>query len=273
MQVQQFLDNLNKVGTLSYVGETALNTPIPMISKGKGEKGKVLLVGAVHAREYITAPLLLDLINDYDGDYPVDCIPLLNVDGVSLVTEGLNGLTLKLRDRQTLLRLNGGSTDFSLWKANLRGVDLNLNADADWGKGRGNLNYPNPEGYIGPFPFSEKESYAVQRLIDSNDYALMVCYHSKGEEVYYGYKRNHRYRKEALRVAEKLQYKLKTTPYSTGGLKDYFTLKTGYLGLTIEVGSDALSHPITLDHLEELKERHKGIINLYTEIAQKIWTK
>ena len=114
MQVQEFLDSLSSFENLSTVGSTLLDTPIPMISKGNGEKGKVLLIGAVHAREYVTAPLLTSLIEDYNGEYPVDCIPLLNVDGVRLAVEGLNALPLKLRDRATLLRLNGGSTDFSL---------------------------------------------------------------------------------------------------------------------------------------------------------------
>lgn len=272
MQVQEFLDSLSSFENLSTVGSTLLDTPIPMISKGKGERGKVLLIGAVHAREYVTAPLLTSLIEDYNGEYPVDCIPLLNVDGVRLAVEGLNALPLKLRDRATLLRLNGGSTDFSLWKANVRGVDLNVNCDADWGNGKGNVNYPAPEGYVGPCPFSENESYAVKKLIDSSNYALVVCYHSKGEEVYYGFKHNLKYKNEALRVARKLGYKLKTTPHSTGGIKDYFTYKTGYLGLTIEVGNDKLAHPITLDHLEELKIKHKGIINLFTDIAKRIWT-
>ena len=157
-------------------------------------------------------------------------------------------------------------------KANVRGVDLNVNCDADWGNGKGNVNYPAPEGYVGPCPFSENESYAVKKLIDSSNYALVVCYHSKGEEIYYGFKHNLKYKNEALRVARKLGYKLKTTPHSTGGIKDYFTYKTGYLGLTIEVGNDKLAHPITLDHLEELKIKHKGIINLFTDIAKRIWT-
>ena len=272
MQVTEFLDSLNSTGTLSYIGETTLGTPIPMVSKGKGEMGKVLLLGAVHAREYITAPLLHSLMKEYDGEYPVDCIPMLNIDGVTLVTEGLNGIPLTMRNRISLLRVNDGSTDFSLWKANIRAVDLNVNCDADWGQGKGNLTRPAPSGYIGPCPFSELESYTVKRLLDNNSYALVVCYHSKGEEVYYGYGRNHKYKKQAKAVADRLGYALKRTPHSTGGIKDYFTLTTNRLGLTIEVGSDNLSHPIGLEHLDELKEKHKGIINFFTEIAKELWT-
>ncbi|MBQ8177641.1 MAG: hypothetical protein IJ033_00455 [Clostridia bacterium] len=273
MRVKDFLDSLNENYTPTYIGETTLGTPIPMISKGSGESGRVLLIGATHARENITAPLLKALMDEYQGDYPVDCVPILNVDGVTLVTEGLNDIPLRVRDRMALLRVNGGSTDFSLWKANIRAVDLNVNCDANWGEGKGNLSYPSPSSYVGPCPFSEVESYAIKRLIDSTPYALVVCYHSKGEEVYYGFGSNHKYKAQAQRVANRLKYKLKRTPYSTGGIKDYFTLSTDRLGLTVEVGSDTLTHPIGLEHLDELKKRHSGIINLYAEIAKELWTK
>lgn len=269
MQVIEFLDNLKDAGQISFIGESMLGTPIPMISKGSGERNKVLLIGGVHAREYITAPLLRDLMIDYKGDHPVDCVPLLNPDGAQLVTEGLNALPLKLRDRITLLRINDGSTDFSKWKANARAVDLNVNCDADWGMGKDNVTYPAPEGYIGVAPFSENESYAIKRLLENNDYSLVVCYHSKGEEVYYGYGKNKSHKAKATLVANKLKYKLKTTPHSTGGIKDYFILTTGKMGLTIEVGKEKLEHPINLSHLEELKERHKGIITLFTEIVKR----
>lgn len=274
MQVSEFLSSLNDINcTLSYIGESTLGEKIPMLSKGAKRQGGVLLIGATHAREYVTAYLLRDLIKEYEGSYPIDVVPMLNVDGVRLSQGGLNALPLKLRDRISLLRVNGGSTDFSLWKANVRAVDLNVNCDANWGQGEGNLTYPSPQSYIGPCPFSEVESYAIKRVIDEGNYALVVCYHSKGEEVYYGFGSNHLYKAEATLCSNALGYKLKRTPKSTGGIKDYFTHSTGRLGLTVEVGSDKLSHPIGLEHLEELKERHKGILEIYAEIAKRLWTK
>ena len=274
MQVSEFLSSLDNIGgNLTYVGESTLGEKIPLISKGKKEEGGVLLIGATHAREYITSYLLRDLFKEYKGDYPIDLLPMLNPDGVRLALGGLNALTLRLRDRITLMRINGGSTDFSLWKANIRGVDLNVNCDAKWGQGEGNLRYPAPQSYIGTCPFSEVESYLVKRVIDEGNYSLVVCYHSKGEEVYYGFGNNHKYKAEAMLVANTLGCKLKRTPKSSGGIKDYFTHSTYRLGLTIEVGSDKLNHPIGLEHLEELTKRHKGILEIYAEIAKRLWTK
>ena len=272
MHINKLLENINSLKNVTNVGITTLGTPIPMVSLGKKRDGGVLIVGAVHAREYITAYLLYELIKEYDGDYPVDVIPILNIDGVTLCKEGLNELPLKLKERTTLLRLNDGSTDFSKWKANVRGVDINVNFPADWGKGKSNVTRPAPENSIGPCPFSERETVCIMDVINNNDYALVVAYHSKGEEVYYGFGDNRLYKSEAQTFANYLDYKLKRTPDSAGGIKDYFTLTTGRLGLTVEVGKDTLPHPYPLTELPNLIKQHSGVIPLTTEIANKLWT-
>ena len=272
MHINKLLDKICSLNNVSFVGRTTLGTPIPMVSLGNKKDGGVLIVGAVHAREYITAYLLYELIQEYDGDYPVDVIPILNIDGAILSKEGLNELPLKVRERTTLLRLNDGSTDFSLWKANIRGVDINVNFPADWGKGKYNITHPAPANYIGPCPFSEWETVAVMDAINARDYALVIAYHSKGEEVYYGFGDNKYYKKEAQMLANHLGYKLKRTPHSTGGLKDYFTLTTGRLGLPVEVGKDSFLHPYPLTELQSLKKQHSGVIAQATEIADILWT-
>ena len=72
----------------------------------------------------------------------------------------------KLQD--FLLDVNGGNTDFSLWKANARAVDLNVNYNAKWGEGRQNVTYPAPSDYIGEFPVSEPENIALRDFINVN---------------------------------------------------------------------------------------------------------
>ena len=63
--------------------------------------------------------------------------------------------------RKQLLNINKNSEDFSLWKANARGVDINVNFDADWGEGRYNLTYPSSANYIGKDANSEEETRAI----------------------------------------------------------------------------------------------------------------
>lgn len=252
------------------VGKTTLGREILMISKGKG--ARVLVVGGVHAREHITSKLLAELMLRYEGDYAVDCIPALNPDGILLAKNGLNSVN-NAEIKTKLQRINGNSTDFSLWKANARGVDINVNFDALWGKGEGSVFYPSPSSYVGEAPESEPETRAAAELLRTGRYTLVVAYHSKGEEVYWGFNGDYRYKNEAARVANYLGYRLKTTPNSAGGLKDYWTAFTGKLGLTIEVGKDYYPHPYPESELGNLIKTHSRALELFGRVGEELWIK
>ena len=257
-------------GRVSYVGETYAGYKIPMVTKGASDVG-VLVIGCIHAREYVTSFLLTRLLAEYHGEMRVDVVPMLNIDGYILSKKGVNVFPMKMKDRQALIRMNGGSGDFSLWKANIRGVDLNTNFPAKWGEGESNVFSPSSANYVGIEPLSERETRLIYDKMKSGNYALVVCYHSKGEEVYWGFQKDTRYKKYARAVANRLKYKLKETPRSTGGIKDVWTLETGRLGLTIEVGSDKFPHPYPMSELDSLVLRHQGIIEYYTRIAKELW--
>lgn len=249
---------------LGHIGVTYLGYPIPLLSKGSG-RGGALLVGGVHAREYITSYLLFELIKRYNGDYRIDCAPALNIDGVLLSRRGESLFPKNSRCYGNLVELNGGE-DFTLWKANIRGVDLNTNFDAEWGTGASNVRYPAAENYIGPFPGSEKETTAIVDRLEEYNYDIVVAYHSKGEEVYYGFGGDFSGKAYGERVAAHLGYQLKTTPNSAGGLKDYCVLN-GIFSLTIEVGEDCYPHPYPMKELPSLIEKHQGSLELFAEIG------
>lgn len=271
MLISDIISSAEKAGRVRYIGKSLYGSPIPLIRKGSARPGGVLIVGTVHAREHITGMLITELMRRYSGDAPVDAVPYLNPDGAVLATEGLTAFTLKNAERLALLRLNGGSTDYSQWKANLRGVDLNVNFDAEWGTGAENVRVPGSANYIGPYPESEPETRAICALMDRGAYALVVAYHSKGEEVYWGFRNIRTYRAEAERVAKELGYALKETPRSAGGLKDYRVLKTGLPAFTVEVGKSSFPHPYPVEELPNLVRTHENIIGVYNEIAEKVW--
>lgn len=271
MLISDIVSSAQRAGRVTYAGKSLYGNPIPMIRLGKPGAGAALIVGTVHAREHITGRLLSELAARYSGEYPLDVIPYLNPDGAILATEGLTAFALKNAERLRLLRLNGGSTDFSLWKANLRGVDLNVNFDAGWGTGAKNVRVPGSENYIGPHPFSEPETRLIRSLLGSGRYSLAVAYHSKGEEVYWGFGRNEDYREEAEEIAALLGYELKRTPDSAGGLKDYWIQETGLAAFTVEVGKDSFPHPYPESELDTLVNTHIGAFDLYAEIAERVW--
>ena len=77
--------------------------------------------------------------------------------------------------------------DFSLWKANARGVDLKVNFDAKWGPGKQNVRYPASANYIGSMPFSEPETRALAEFTKEVKPDATISYHTKGGEIYYGF--------------------------------------------------------------------------------------
>ncbi|HHT83839.1 MAG: M14 family zinc carboxypeptidase [Christensenellales bacterium] len=267
-EIEKLLDETG--GRVSYVGVTHLGNPIPMVTKGNGANGvSILLVGSVHAREYITSYLLCGLLKDYEGQTRIDCVPVLNIDGVFLCRNGARLFPPNSKTLEELIYLNGGC-DFSLWKANIRGVDINVNFDADWGKGELNTKTPGSENYIGPYPESENETKAAVELLRKNNYNMVVAYHSKGEEIFYGYGDDLRYKEHSLRVADFLGYRLKTSDNSAGGLKDYVVKQLKGYALTIEVGEDRFEHPYPMEELSALLKKHKGSLELFCDIGEKI---
>ena len=161
------------------IGYSRLGREIPLFQSEKGD-AVVLLVGGIHAREYITCELVETLASHADG---IDCIPCLNPDGRAIV-----------RGEETPKIAFCG--DLALWKANAFGVDLNVNFDAEWGTGKQNVRVAGRENYIGPYPESEPETKAVCDLLRRKKYPLVLSYHTLGEEVYWGFGENYRFYKQ-----------------------------------------------------------------------------
>lgn len=226
----------------------------------------MLVHGAIHAREYITSPVVMAMAAAYREAYrqgglpPCDFVPMVNPDGVELCLHGAGDLSPARRER--LLRVNGGP-DFSLWKANADGVDVNVNFDADWGKGVGNVRFPAPCGYIGERPLSSPEAAALVRLTELSGYTLTLSYHCKGEVVYYGYGQGEaaaHSRLAARYLGAYLGYDVRRSLGSAGGYKDWYALTHPEgVALTVEIGSDAYGHPFPYDVVGDLICQHREV--------------
>lgn len=267
MKYENLIETVIKLGKATFPATSPLGYKIPMVRIGCG-KPKVLIVASVHAREHITTTLLNELLARYDGKTAIDYIPVLNIDGVLLATNGLS-IVKDEKLRLRLLEYNGGSEDFSLWKANILGVDINVNFDADWGEGEQNVTAPGPENYIGIAPNSETETRLIVETL-KNDYPVVAAYHSKGEVIYWGYEHNFRHYHYAKKFADFLGYELTRSEGSAGGLKDYYALNYRGLGITVEVGEDRFSHPYPESELPNLLKKHTGSIELLCKMGEEI---
>ncbi len=247
------IDGLNL--SVENIGISCGGRPIPCIHTGSKKGAQIIVCGAIHAREHITAALTVNLIRHYGG---AECgggiyfIPMANPDGVNLCVQGLNSVK-SVWDRRNLLKLNNGSEDFSLWKANINGVDLNVNFDALYGTGAQNIKYPAAENYIGDRPFSEPETCAIRDFTLKVKPAGVVCYHCKGEVIYWKfYQKGSLLRDRILAdiLANITGYALEDEAGSAGGYKDWCIMRLNIPAFTIEVGNDNFPHPFPYSELD-----------------------
>lgn len=252
-------------------GRSVSGKPLVGFFVGKKQYPVLLVQYAVHAREWITALLALEhLVRGvpHGGAY---ILPLTNPDGAALCLRG-EGFLRKMPPGQAefLRRLNGGSGDFSLWKANARGVDLNVNFDAEWGSGAANVFAPAPENYVGPAPFSEPETRALRDFTKKAAPDATLSFHTKGGEIYweFGQRGVSRVRDErtAKVLAQKAGYTAKQIAGSAGGYKDWCIKEFGIPSFTVEAGSDALPHPLGEACLPDLVRECGGLVGTLSEI-------
>ncbi len=250
------------------LGYSHFNRPIYAVERVLNQHfSTALLVASTHAREHITTDIVCEMIDsglfDNITDFNISFILMANPDGVELCINGIESAPED--ERQNLIKINGGNLNFSMWKANGKGVDINNNFDANFGQNV-HSEVLSSQGFIGEFPESEPETKILADYAKNNDVFLALTYHSKGEEIYYNFfqsgKQLERDSVIAKRFAESTGYLIKNVESSSsGGFKDYVVQKLRLPAITIEVGNDNLSHPISREFLPEIFERHKNVAN------------
>lgn len=246
--------------SVTEIGESLCGRSIPLVTLGNPTaKKSVLYVGTHHAAEWITTMVLLRFIGDFceayksgvrmynvGMDYLFDkrrilIVPMLNPDGVELE---LHGVTEDFPLRERVLRMNGGSEDFTLWQANARGVDLNHNYNARFGeykKVEAELGIePGATKYSGEYPESEPEVVALCNLIRiDGTIRCILTLHAQGEEIYYGDDAAPAGARTMGRLISRMSgYRLMHTDgtASYGGLTDWYVREFGRPAFTIECG-------------------------------------
>jgi len=159
------------------------------------------------------------------------------------------------------------------WKANLLGVDLNLNYPAGWLQAREikftqGYTRPGPRDYVGRAPLNQLETRALAGYTYAVDPALVLAFHSQGREIYWKFKDYDIPGAEELgqRFAQVSGYTLADTPYNSAfaGYKDWFIQEFRRPGYTIEVGQG--ENPLPLSQFDQIYRNNLGI--LVTAITQ-----
>ncbi|UOE54399.1 M14 family metallopeptidase [Bacillus sp. CMF12] len=255
------------------IGRSVLGKPIQEIRLGKGNK-KVQINASFHANEWITTPILMALLNSFIlsitnvrpirgistmplyNSVDLSIVPMVNPDGVDLV---LNGPPPELREE--VIAINRGSTDFTGWKANIRGVDLNNQYPAKWDfeKQRTEQNAPAPRDYLGEAPLTEPEAIAMAELARENQFDRMLAFHTQGAEFYWGYEGLEPPESQVLAFEFERVSGYKAVQYidSFAGYKDWFIQEFRRPGFTIELGRGI--NPLPLSQYDDIYEEVLGI--------------
>ena len=256
------------------LARTAFGRPITAASMGRGDR-RVLYSAAHHANEWLTATVLLKFLEDYaqaletDGNIAgvsarelyetatIFLVPMVDPDGVDLVT---GAVTENEREQARALAEFYPNIPFpDGWKANLSGVDLNLQYPAGWLTAREikfaqGYTRPGPRDFVGRFPLGQPEAQSLADYTQRIDPELVIAWHSQGEVIYwqYGGIEVPGAREIAERFADLSGYRLEDTPYNSSfaGYKDWFIQTYRRPGFTIEVGAG--ENPLPLSQFEEI---------------------
>ena len=256
----------------SYIGQSVLQRPIPIITLGdKNAEKSVLYVSTHHASENICTTVMLSFIKEYLEAYEsyrqlfsinlrylyrmrkIHIVPMLNPDGVEY---RLNGISQDNPIKSRVIAYNNGSSDFSKWNANARGVDLNHNYNAGFEE------YKQKEKELGIMPCgskysgegyeSENETSALCNFIrfHLDELKGAISFHSQGEEIYYTYgDKIPNKSKHLIGIMERMTGYKKSIPEGTatyGGFTDWLIDEFNLPAYTLECGRG--ENPLPIDN-------------------------
>ena len=268
------------------LANTAFQRPIRTLVIGNGPR-KVIYSAAHHANEWITTLVLLKFaeqlaqaiqengkIGGQDAREianlaTIYMVPMVDPDGVDLVTGGIEPGSIQYAQAENISR-NFPAIPFpDGWKANLLGVDLNLQYPAGWLtareiKFRQGYDRPAPRDYVGRAPLNQLETKALAGYTEYIDPELVLAYHAQGKEIYWQFQNYDVPGAKELgeKMAKASGYTLADTPYASSfaGYKDWFIQRYRRPGYTVEVGEGV--NPLPLSQFDKIYRDNVPIMTI-----------
>lgn len=181
------------------IGNSVMGKNITELQIGAGPT-EVNLNGSFHANEWITTPIIMRFVNEYalslTNGLPIrefatlpmyqakqlSVVPMVNPDGVNIV---INGASAAGDFSESVLAINQQNEDFSGWKANINGVDLNNQFPALWEiEAERKPTTPQPRDFPGTAPLTEPEAIAMANLAEDRNFIRMNAFHTQGKVIF-----------------------------------------------------------------------------------------
>jgi len=276
-ELQRYYPECVKVETR---GKSYQGRAIPVVTFGNPTaQQKVMIQSAIHAREYLSAQLVMAMLEHYAKNYSTGSyqgrslrdlfqqvglviLPMVNPDGVEIAQKGEKGA--KTEDVRLWIRQHTqAGVSHTQIKSNARGVDLNRNFQNGFGKDRKvkwNKDYSH---YPGEYPHSEIESQLLLTIAQEHNYVCFLNYHTCGNLVYYGCKNaSERVNTKALKMSQLIKrhtgfplYGPTTSP-ECGSWADEVEVLYGRPSATIELGT---RNPVPIAEFSDLYKKNLWI--------------
>lgn len=257
-------------------GTSELGREIPVLRIGdENAEYHVLVQGAIHGREHMTAWLLVAMAADWlekgiTADVCWHILPMVNPDGVTISQCGIQNQAQRILYQSDVENGYTSAAEVSYasqWKANGLGVDINRNFPAGWEliEDRESLS---AQKYRGESPFSSAEAKVLRDYTMKGDFDATISYHAYGSLIYYEYGKkqtvNRQSEELALAVRQATGYRLQSSSGIDGaGYKDWVIEELEIPSITVEIGCG----PVPLEEREcySVYERNCLVLEAVTE--------
>ncbi len=269
---------------IEQIGKSELGKPIHCIRIGIGNK-KVFYNATFHANELITTNVLMKFAEDYARAYVENksiyginardlyfntslyLVPMVNSDGADLVTGSISNVDNAYINAQNIANSFPNIPFPQGWKANIKGVDLNLQFPAGWDKAKEikysqGYNKPAPRDFVGDGPLTASEALAIYNFTLRHNFRLVIAYHTQGQEIYWNFQNINP--PGGLDIANKFAnvsgYSVENVPYNSSfaGYKDWFIQNYNRPGYTIEAGLGV--NPLPMEQFYKIYNDNIGIL-------------
>ena len=268
------------------IGKSVLGKSIKCIKIGVGKK-EIFYNGSFHANEWINTPVLMKFIEQYAKAFvnnqniygynakslyyntTLYVVPMVNPDGVDLVTGSIENVDNSYQNAQNIANEFPNISFPNGWKANIEGVDLNLQYPAGWQQAREikyaqGYNKPAPRDFVGYGPLTAPEALAVYNFTLKHDFKLIIAYHTQGKEIYWDFQSINPPNGRAIaeRFSKASGYMVADVPYNSSfaGYKDWFIQNYNRPGYTIESGIG--QNPLPINQFYQIYQDNLGILVL-----------